>query len=84
MELIEHFLFALTDIDLVKIYDKKLYKPIAAIHRHPCYYDDNMTTLNDVALIRLGEPLTFSEAVQPACLGFDERKFYNGTLVVSF
>lgn len=34
-------------------------------------------------MLELEQPLKFSDAVQPACLGFEQKPFYEGALRVS-
>ncbi|XP_050545031.1 trypsin-2-like isoform X2 [Daktulosphaira vitifoliae] len=55
------------------------YRP-AAIRIHPDY--DTATHANDIALIRLNRPLTFSTYVQPICLPKTNMQIYNKTAVV--
>lgn len=71
----------LTDNDLVQIYNKKQYKPVAEFRQHPDFVGFS-DLKNDIGLIKLAEPLEFGEAVQPACLGFDEVSLYDGALKV--
>lgn len=54
------------DNDLVAIYDLNKYAEVENIINHEFY--DNISHENDISLIKLKKPLTFSEAVQPACL----------------
>lgn len=79
-----HYFFIFAENDLAKLYDKKQFKPIKAVYKHPGYgLDTKFQIINDVGLIELAEPLTFSESVQPACLGFDPTVLYEGDMKVS-
>lgn len=42
--------------------------PIEEIKVHPLYNKDSISQANDIAMIRLGEPVLFSDYVQPICL----------------
>lgn len=69
------------DNDLVRIYDHKKYAKIQAAYRHP-EYGFVESGINDIALIKLAEPLEFGETVQPACLGTEFHEHYEGALKV--
>ncbi|NWX50075.1 FA10 factor, partial [Steatornis caripensis] len=68
---------------LVGMVDKEKEEPHRAIHRvekiivHPKF--DTKTFDSDIALLKLEEPITFSEDVVPACL--PEEDFANGVLM---
>lgn len=66
--------------DLVKIFERKQYAEVEAFYQHPEFSIDD--TPNDIALIRLKQPLNFSQAVQPACLPTEHRERYDGVLKV--
>ena len=68
------------DSDLVKIYEQKKYAEVEAYYMHPEY--NSWTIRNDIALIKLKEPLRFTDAVQPACLPFGPQEHYDGILKV--
>lgn len=69
--------------DLVMIFDRKQYAEIRSIHTYPHYKRTALRLLHDIAIIELLEPLSFSEAVQPACLPARYREHYDGALQVS-
>ncbi|XP_030852724.1 transmembrane protease serine 3-like [Strongylocentrotus purpuratus] len=64
--------------------DNEVAVEVADIFVHPEY--DNNWFFNDIALIRLAEPVTFSDYVRPACLSesSDELKDYRRCLVAGW
>ena len=42
-----------------------------SLTNHPNY--NNKSNLNDIAVLKLAQKLTFSNKVRPACLPFDEK-----------
>lgn len=63
------------------MYDRSKYVDVEATYKHP---DFQMKTAieNDVALIKLKKPLSFSRTIQPACLGTKHVDLYDGILKV--
>ena len=51
---------------------------VAEIIMHPKYNSRNVN--NDYAILRLAEPVTFTDKVSPACLPNDMRETYAGVL----
>lgn len=64
--------------DLVTMYDRKQYAEIEKIILHPDY----QFSFGNMALIKLKQPLNFTEAVEPACLLEHERYKHFGVLKV--
>ncbi|XP_030851686.1 transmembrane protease serine 9-like [Strongylocentrotus purpuratus] len=64
--------------------DNEVAVEVADIFVHPEY--DSYWLFNDIALIRLAEPVTFSDYVRPACLSesSDELKDYRRCLVAGW
>ncbi|CAF2390343.1 unnamed protein product [Rotaria sp. Silwood2] len=51
---------------------KRQFRTVQAIYVHPQY--DTMTNMNDIAILRVSTPFTFTTYVQPACLPGSEPK----------
>ena len=64
------------------MYKKNLYMEIEKVIVHPNYKAE--TARNDIAIIKLKQPLSFSETTQPACLGLDYQEKYDGPMTVSY
>lgn len=55
--------------------------PAASIHIHPEYNNsDGLDHDNDIALIKLQEPVTFSSPVMPICLPTENSDYISGTM----
>ena len=70
------------------MYDKMLYMEIEEAIVHPDFgaiMNDDGTgrIVNDIALIKLKEPLRFSTKAQPACLGVERKEKYEGIMKAS-
>lgn len=53
----------------------------ASVHIHPEYNNsDGLDYDNDIALIRLREPITFSSPIMPICLPAENPEYINGTM----
>ncbi|KAK2809021.1 hypothetical protein Q5P01_000593, partial [Channa striata] len=50
---------------------------VTQIIRHPKY--DSLTTDNDICLLKLSSPVTFTNYIQPVCLAASGSTFFNGT-----
>ena len=69
--------------DLVEIFERNQYAKVEAIHKHPKFDKSKRSNdLNDIALVKLAQPLNFSETVQPACLPDHHEDHYDGPLKV--
>uniref|UniRef100_A0A674N384 complement subcomponent C1r n=1 Tax=Takifugu rubripes TaxID=31033 RepID=A0A674N384_TAKRU len=56
----------------------------ASVHIHPEYNNsDGLDRDNDIALIRLQQPLTFNAAIMPICLPAENRKYVAGMMGVA-
>lgn len=55
--------------DLVKLYDNDQFVRIEEVIQHPEFYDSFPLNYNDLALVKLKTPLSFTDRTQPACLG---------------
>ncbi len=51
---------------------------VSAIIKHPNY--DKSSQNNDIALLRLSSPVTFTEYIRPVCLASESSTFFNRTL----
>ena len=63
--------------DLVTIYERKQYSEVEVSYMYPDY---DWGVRNDIALVKLKQPLNFTEAVQPACLPDHHQDHYDGIL----
>lgn len=55
--------------------------PAASVHIHPEYNNsDSLDYDNDIALIRLQEPITFSSPVMPICLPTENPENITGLM----
>ena len=52
-------------------------RTVARIILHPNY--DSNTNNNDIALLRLSSPVTFTDYIRPVCLAASSSVFNNGT-----
>lgn len=52
-------------------------RTVARIILHPSY--DSVTNDNDIALLRLSSPVTFTDYIRPVCLAASDSVFNNGT-----
>lgn len=53
----------------------------ASVHIHPEYNNPNLVDFNnDIALVKLQEPLTFSTSIMPVCLPAEDATFYIGMM----
>ncbi|KAG7227827.1 hypothetical protein INR49_013621, partial [Caranx melampygus] len=52
-------------------------RTVARIILHPSY--DSITSDNDIALLRLSSPVTFTDYIRPVCLAASDSVFNNGT-----
>ena len=52
-------------------------RTVAEIILHPNY--DSFTSDNDIALLRLSSPVTFTDYIRPVCLAASDSVFNNGT-----
>lgn len=52
-------------------------RTVARIILHPSY--DSTTSDNDIALLRLSSPVTFTDYIRPVCLAASDSIFNNGT-----
>ncbi|XP_076007857.1 uncharacterized protein LOC143001897 [Genypterus blacodes] len=52
-------------------------RSVAQIILHPNY--DSFTSNNDIALLRLSSPVTFTDYIRPVCLAASDSVFNNGT-----
>ena len=68
--------------DLVQFYDQKKTVEIEKWFQHPAY-NISKAGVNDIALIKLKEPLKFNSTVQPACLATKFQESYDGPLKVN-
>ena len=73
--------------DLVQIYNKNWFLEIEDVIVHPEFgveigADEKPLVVNDIALIKLRQPLRFSNTVQPACLGLEHKEKYETPLMV--
>lgn len=54
---------------------------VESIHVHPDYDSvDDLSFNNDIALIKLGNPLTFRAAVMPVCLPAKDSSYSTGQI----
>lgn len=53
-------------------------RTVSQVIPHPDY--SNTTFNNDVALMRLSTPVTFTDYIRPICLASNSSQFYNSTL----
>ena len=68
--------------DLAQIYNKKKYAQIETVYQHEDF-QQFFEIVNDIAIVKLKEPLVFDKTVQPACLGTGHRFFYDGVLKIA-
>lgn len=52
-------------------------RSVAEIVLHPDY--DSFSSDNDIALLRLSSPVTFTDYIRPVCLAASDSVFNNGT-----
>lgn len=52
-------------------------RSVSTIILHPDY--DSDTNDNDIALLRLSSPVTFTDYIRPVCLAASDSVFNNGT-----
>ncbi|XP_019739121.1 prostasin [Hippocampus comes] len=52
-------------------------RTLARIIIHPDYNDQNFQ--NDIALMRLSSPVTYSDFIRPICMASNSSQFHNGT-----
>lgn len=50
---------------------------VSQIIRHPNY--DSTTSDNDICLLKLSSPVTFTDYIQPVCLAAVDSTYYTGT-----
>uniref|UniRef100_A0A3Q0QQN4 Peptidase S1 domain-containing protein n=1 Tax=Amphilophus citrinellus TaxID=61819 RepID=A0A3Q0QQN4_AMPCI len=55
----------------------KVTRTVQSIWRHPEY--NSSTHENDICLLKLSAPVTFTEYIQPICLASEKSTFHNGT-----
>ncbi|XP_067225186.1 uncharacterized protein si:dkey-32n7.7 [Chanodichthys erythropterus] len=52
------------------------FRDVIAVVKHPSY---NFTNDNDIALLKLSSPVSFTDYIRPVCLAADGSVFYSGT-----
>lgn len=55
----------------------EVFRDVMAVVKHPGY--NNVTNDNDIALLKLRSPVTFTDYIRPVCLAADHSVFNNGT-----
>ena len=66
--------------DLVELFDNAKAYQIAEVIRHPNFTYHKIMPVNDIALVRLKEPIAFNSKVQPACFDVANTHLYAGQL----
>lgn len=74
--------------DLVQIYNKNWFVEIEEAIVHPGFGvkigpNEKPQVINDIALLKLKQPISFSKTAQPACLGVEHKEKYDTPLIVS-
>lgn len=87
MDIRQFFQIGYSSNDLVQIYNKNWFMEIEEAIVHPDFgaietEEGDAKLVNDIALIKLKQPLRFSKNVQPACLGIEHQEKYDGSLKV--
>ncbi|KAK7134241.1 hypothetical protein R3I93_017601 [Phoxinus phoxinus] len=55
----------------------EVFRSVRTIIKHPSY--NYLTKDNDIALLKLSSPITFTDYIRPVCLAADHSVFNNGT-----
>ncbi|XP_067285782.1 uncharacterized protein si:dkey-32n7.7 [Pseudorasbora parva] len=55
----------------------QVFRYVIAVIKHPSY--NNVSNDNDIALVKLSSPVTFTDYIRPVCLASDLSVFNNGT-----
>ncbi|XP_077062346.1 uncharacterized protein LOC143714793 [Siphateles boraxobius] len=55
----------------------EVFRRVMAVVKHPSY--NNVTNDNDIALLKLSFPITFTDSIRPVCLAADHSVFNIGT-----
>ena len=90
IEIEKFFQIGYSSNDLVEIYNKAWFMEIEKVILHPNFDavpnergQEPRRLINDIALIKLKQSLRFSNTVQPACLGMEQKEKYDGLLKVT-
>ncbi len=65
--------------DIRALYNSPVYA--ASIHVHPEYNNtSHLDFNNDIALIKLQDPITFNESIMPICLPAEDATYTTGVM----